>query len=271
MTWRIPDGAIIGITGPSGSGKTTRIKQLCQRYKTFVMDADGHARMRLRTEINAGQCVVRRINDYERAIQTVVELRDDPGLADIEAICLDDMSLLSERIVRSQTALVEKVSPTKDERMAGSDLLRTVFLELCKFADPDEYKTPRHVIFMCLEARWRVSEPPVGQGGFTSKRMVTLGEDAEAVSAVLYGPLLPGKFAMEYGAWMTEHFRLVVNAETQERTFITTFDGQFGAKDSSGLLDPQEPADLLHVIDKIYGVAQAPPPMPQAKRRRKEG
>jgi hypothetical protein len=78
-----------------------------------------------------------------------------------------------------------------------------------------------------------------------------LGDDG-AVGSIHYGPLLPGKFADDFGAWMTEHFRVVVaNPETGERALITAYDGQFNAKDGSGRLQFSEPANLCRVLDKI--------------------
>jgi hypothetical protein len=71
------------------------------------------------------------------------------------------------------------------------------------------------------------------------------------VGSIHYGPLLPGKFADDFGAWMTEHFRVVVDGDTQQRKLITAYDGQFNAKDASGRLEFAEPADLCRIVDKI--------------------
>ena len=248
--WPISDGALIGITGPSGSGKTTTLKSLCKQYKVLVADADGHARMRLRDEVTAGMCIVKRVNTYDAATNLVVELRD--GHQDIHVVAVDSLSLLSERLVREATVAAEKDTPEKQERLGASDRLRNLFLEFAKLADPDEYEHPRHVIFTCLEGRWKVGEVAQGKEGFTSKRTVPLEEGA--VGSIFYGPLLPGKFADDFSAWMTENFRLIVvpKGGKRERWFVTDYDGQFLAKDVSGRLDFHEPADLLKVLEKIY-------------------
>lgn len=250
MTWPISDGVIMALTGPSGSGKTTAIGSLCKEYKVLVLDADGHARIRLREQMNAGTAVIRRISTYDAAIQAIVDIQDEK-YPDVHVVAVDGLSLLSERIVRELAEIGNKDTPEKGERQSGSDRLRKIFSYTARLADPDEYPKPRHVIFTCLEGRWRVSEPPAGSGGFTSKRVTVLGDDG-AIGSIHYGPLLPGKFADDFGAWMTEHFRVVVaNPETGERALITSYDGQFNAKDGSGRLSFSEPADLCRVLDKI--------------------
>ena len=246
--WPISDGALIGITGPSGSGKTTCFKSLCKQYKVMVVDADGHGRMRLRDEVAKGQCIIKRVNTYDVATNLVVELRE--GYPDVHIVGVDSMSLLSERLVREATVAAEKDTPEKQERLGSSDRLRNLFIEFAKLADPDEYEHPRHVIFTCLEGRWKIGESPQGKEGFTTKRLSTLAEGA--VGSIHYGPLLPGKFADDFGAWMTEHFRLIIQGEKRERFFVTDYDGEFEAKVASGRLAVHEPADLLNVLEKLY-------------------
>lgn len=249
--WAVPDGLIAAITGPSGGGKTTTLGTLCQEYKVVLGDADGHARIRLREHLAGGNLEIRRLSGYDAAMQFVYDLQTK--YEEAEAACLDGLTLLSERLVRELTTQGGKDTPEKGERMSASDRLRNIFIELSNLADPEQYARPRHIFFTCLEGRWKVADPPQGQGGFVSKRMV-VGDEAQ-VGSVLYGPLLPGKFADDFGAWMTEHFRLIVRPGEngqRERWLVTDYDGQFQAKDASGRLEFHEPPHLPTLLRKIY-------------------
>ena len=260
--WPVKDGLIAGITGPSGSGKTTLIRTLCPAYHVFVMDADGHARQRLRREVEAGRCTIRRVYTYDEVTTLISDLQDAKKIDEYpyEVVAFDSLTLFYDRSARMAAA--EKaaatgkkdVTPGKEERGPASDELRNIVQYLGWLADPDQVEYPRHVVMTCLEGAWKMAAPQAPQGGFIVKRQLPpegMGGD------IVYGPHLPGKFSEDYGAWLTEHYRLVVVPDKGDpakwrRELHTRYDGQFWSKGHEDL-EAVEPADLLHVINKIYG------------------
>jgi len=262
-SWPIKDGLIAGITGPSGSGKTTLLRTLCPAYRLLVLDADGHARQRLRREMDSGRCTVRRVYTYDEVVGIITDLQ--AGLWEYEAVAFDSLTLFYDRSARM--AAVDKskaaaaagskplpITPGKEERGPASDELRNIVQYLGWLADPDQVEYPRHVVMTCLEGAWKMSAPQAPQGGFIVKRQLPpegMGGD------IVYGPHLPGKFSEDYGAWLTEHYRLVVvpsegDPTKWKRELHTRYDGQFWSKGHENL-EAVEPADLLHVVKKIYG------------------
>jgi len=200
------------IHGPAGSGKT----RLCATTgdKALILSAESGLLSLSEYEI-----------DYVQ-IKTIDQLRDAYGKLVIDevydTVCIDSVSEIAEVI------LSEEKKKNKDPRKAYGEMQEQMMSLLRCFRDLD-----KNVYFSAKQDKIK----------------------DEATGAIMYGPSAPGTKigpAMPYifdevfalHTWRDDEGNLQSALQTQRCS-------QYEAKDRSGRLDFQEPADLGQIFSKI--------------------
>lgn len=213
------------IYGAAGAGKTSLAATTGALDKTLVLSAE------------AGLLPLRHYNIKHveitgaRKLFDVLEWLERSGKAGkLEGrwIILDSISEIAERLLRELKTTPLANGKMPDPRQAYGEVQDQILEAMKRFRD-----LPCHTVFIAKMER-------VEDG---DRRLV-------------YGPALPGKKlagASVYEFDLVLAMRLDRGTDGVRRWLQTEADGRYEAKDRSGALSPEEPADLGTIARKILG------------------
>lgn len=208
------------IYGESGNGKTT-LGGTAPEGKTLFISAE----KRFLSIRNKNHHAVT-VDTYEDLLGIYTSLATDPSWAGIEWTVLDSFSEIGENFLK--VALTK----TKDPRQAYGELRDKMVDIAKKFRDLQK----RNVVFIC--------------------KADTIKDDVSGMT--MQCPAMPGQALAKDLPYLFDEVwylavvdRVVEGRTVQDRWIQTNRDMRRIAKDSSGSLDFYEPADLMHIHNKI--------------------
>jgi hypothetical protein len=210
-------GVKILVHSRAGMGKTTLIKTLPD---PIIISAEAGLLSLGSEEIPT--LLIKNFSELDEAYQFIAY---SPHAKRFRSVALDSITELAE------TCLTAEKAKSKDPRRAYGEMQDEVLKRIRWFRD----LPGKHVYF--------------------SSKMT--GVKDEITGLTLYGPKMPGQ---QLGPQLPYLFDEVLNLdigrtpEGREFRFLRTkTDLQYDCKDRSGKLDPWEPPDLGHIINKITG------------------
>lgn len=213
------NGIKVCVYGQSGAGKTVLCATTPDLSKTVILSAEAGLLSIAEADIDVIE--IKSLSDLQNAYQWLTE--EEQGLS-YDWICLDSISEIAEVILN------DAKRNSKDQRQAYGAMQEEVETAIRAFRD-----LPRNVYF--------------------SAKMESYQDD---VGVVRYQPMLPGKrLPAGLAYFFDEVFLLQVGKDENGlpvRYLQTQADIKYHAKDRSGKLNPQEPADLSVIQHKILGV-----------------
>ena len=213
------NGIKVCVYGQAGAGKTVLCATTPDWSKTVILSAEAGLLSIAEADIDVIE--IKSLSDLQNAYQWLTE--DEQGLS-YDWTCLDSISEIAEVILN------DAKRNSKDPRQAYGEMQEKVETAIRAFRD-----LPRNVYF--------------------SAKMESYQDD---VGVVRYQPMLPGKrLPAGLAYFFDEVFLLQVTKDENGapvRYLQTQADTKYHAKDRSGKLNPQEPADLSVIQHKILGV-----------------
>ena len=209
-------GVKLLIYGRSGAGKTTLAKTAPQ---PLILSAESGL-LSLR-DVDIPVIEIKTVDDLAN---TYTWLTTSPDAAYFKTIFIDSLSEIAEVVLANAKKQV------KDPRQAYGELIEKMMMAVRSYRD-----LPNHHVVMLAKQE---------------------SHQDEVSKMTLYGPAMPGaKLGNQLPYLFDEVFRLGIgkNGATEYRFLQTAPDLQYEAKDRSGCMDPMEPSDLTHVINKITG------------------
>jgi hypothetical protein len=214
----------ICVYGPSGMGKTSTVKSLPQE-RVLLLDAESGLASLHGTSIhsislskNDEGILIPEDMRFERLQEFMQFVQLPSTKAKYDYLFIDSLTEIAQNVHKKMTAKFPGFQGWGEYTKAMMDMLKF-------FRDIGHYT----VIFTALEGRI---------------------EDQDNQSFTY--PDIGGKKAKEYLLpQFDEVFRMVVI--DGQRTFVTRTTAKTQAKDRSGKLDELEPANLMHVLNKMKG------------------
>lgn len=209
----VTHGVKMLVHGPAGAGKTRLCATTGNLDKTIILSAEAGLLSLRQHDID-----VVLINGLEDMRNALIGLKD----TDYEWVCIDSLSEVAERV------LAEEMAASKDPRKAYGEMANIMGKLIRAFRD----LKGRHVIMTCKTER--------------------IQHDGR----LLWAPMLPGRqLGNSVSYWFDEVFALCSSPKDDGsgvvRYLQTVNDGYHEAKDRSGALAPNEPANLAHIVAKI--------------------
>lgn len=212
------NGCKIQCYGPSGAGKT----RLIATAPRPIIATSEKKLMSLRRE-SIPTAVIETLQDFDEVTKWVAMSNEAKAF---DTFCLDSASDIAE------TILSNLKSKTRDPRQAYGELIDEIERRFRWLRDLPQ----KHVYMIC-------KEEPI--------------KDATGVTR--FGPMFPGGKLGNNSPYFFDFVLRLGSARTQDGRDYSFLqckrDLMYDAKDSSGVLDPMEPPDLSHVINKILGGA----------------
>lgn len=213
------NGIKVCVYGQAGAGKTVLCATTPNLEKTIIISAEAGLLSIAEADIDVIE--IKSLQDLQGAYKWLTE---DPQGLSYEWVCLDSISEIAEVILN------DAKRNSKDPRNAYGEMQEKVETAIRAFRD-----LPRNVYF--------------------SAKMESYQDD---VGVVRYQPMLPGKrLPAGLAYFFDEVFLLKVEKDSDGnpiRWLQTQPDTKYHAKDRSGKLSIQEPADLSIIQQKILGV-----------------
>lgn len=205
-------GVKILVHGPAGAGKTRLCATTGELDKTIILSAEAGL-LSLR-EVDIDVLVIGSLADMREALSFVQE-------SDYTWVCIDSLSEIAERVLSQQ--MEEK----KDGRAAYGEM-HTIMTKLIRaFRD----LPGRNVVMTCKTEKTQVDG-----------RMV-------------WAPMLPGNKLSQGIAYLFDEVFAMRSHEAEDGSITpylqTQRDSYTEAKDRSGALNMNEPADLEKIVGKI--------------------
>lgn len=215
------------VYGNSGVGKTYLCGTAKDPSKVLILSSE-HGTLTLRNK-RVAYAEISTMADLAQALKIIA---NPERPCPFEIICFDSISDFCEMDFREKTVDENGKPKIADKRQAYLEVAEDMRYILRKLRD-----LKKDVI--CIFKQGRV---------------------ANQFNVTEFSPLIPGsKAAQDIPYFFDEVFalRIVKDAEGNfERQLVCQPDGEYIAKDRSGMLDPVEPADLGYILDKIKGKKQ---------------
>ena len=209
----VTHGVKMLVHGAAGAGKTRLCATTGELESTIILSAEAGLLSLRKVEIDV--LVINGLDDMREALAHVQQ-------SDYRWVCIDSLSEVAERV------LAEEMASSKDPRKAYGEMANIMGKLIRAFRD----LKGRHVIMTCKTER--------------------IQHDGR----LLWAPMLPGRqLGQSISYWFDEVFALCSQPKDDGtgvvRYLQTVNDGYHEAKDRSGALDPNEPANLAHIVRKI--------------------